>query len=77
MGAGASSSVSVEGSVAPGYESVKEMFEHNFRRGAEESAQLCVYVGDEKVSLIYWKNSIFTLIGCGFVGLRRQSRLHW
>ena len=42
MGQGASSSVSVEGSVAPGYESVKEMFEHNFRRGAEESAQLCV-----------------------------------
>ena len=49
MGAGASSSVKVEGSVAPGYETVKEMFEHNFRRGAEESAQLCVYVGDEKV----------------------------
>ena len=42
-------SVKVQGSVSPGYESVKELFESNFKRGAEESAQLCVYVGEEKV----------------------------
>lgn len=35
--------------MSPGFETVKEMFEKNFRRGAEESAQLCVYVGEEKV----------------------------
>ena len=39
----------MQGSVSPGYESVKELFESNFKRGAEESAQLCVYVGEEKV----------------------------
>eukprot|EP00092_Neocalanus_flemingeri_P035097 GFUD01038195.1.p1 GENE.GFUD01038195.1~~GFUD01038195.1.p1 ORF type:complete len:419 (+),score=109.73 GFUD01038195.1:184-1440(+) len=39
----------VEGTVAPGYETVKEMFEENFRAGREENAQLCVYVGDEVV----------------------------
>ena len=39
----------IEGSVAPGYESVKKIFEANFDRGAEENSQLCVYVGEEKV----------------------------
>ena len=47
MGQSSSKSVSVEGFVAPGYESVREMFERNFSRGAEESSQLCVYVGEE------------------------------
>ena len=49
MGQKSSRPVKVEGSVSPGFETVKEMFEKNFRRGAEESAQLCVYVGEEKV----------------------------
>lgn len=49
MGQKSSQLVRVEGSVSPGFESVKEMFEKNFRRGAEDSAQLCVYVGEEKV----------------------------
>merc|ERR1711874_198361 len=48
-GQNSSRPVKVEGSVSPGFETVKEMFEKNFRRGAEESAQLCVYVGEEKV----------------------------
>merc|ERR1712130_149074 len=46
MGQGQST---IEGTVAPGYESVKELFEENFRTGRETSAQLCVYVGEEKV----------------------------
>jgi len=49
MGQSSSQPVKVKGSVSPGYESVKELFENNFKRGAEESAQLCVYVGEEKV----------------------------
>jgi len=39
----------IHGTVAPGYESVKDMFTDNFRAGREENAQLCVYVGDELV----------------------------
>ena len=39
----------ISGTVAPGYESVKQLFEANMGRLAEENAQLCVYVGDEKV----------------------------
>ena len=51
MGQGCSCRVhdSVGGTVAPGYESVKVMFEENFHRGSDESSQLCVYVGEEKV----------------------------
>ena len=35
-------------SLNKGYESVKQMFESNFIRGADENSQLCVYVGEEK-----------------------------
>ena len=49
MGQKSSQPVKVEGTVSPGFESVKEMFENNFRRGADDSAQLCVYVGEDKV----------------------------
>ena len=49
MGSNNSKTIQAEGFVAPGFESVKEMFENNFSRGAEESAQLCVYVGEEMV----------------------------
>ena len=37
------------GSVAPGFEPVREAFEQNFLNGLESRAQLCVYVGEEKV----------------------------
>ena len=52
MGQKSSKPVKVEGTVSPGFESVKEMFENNFRRGADDSAQLCVYVGEEKVTFV-------------------------
>lgn len=39
----------IEGTVAPGFESVKRLYEHNMRTLAEESTQLCVYYGGEKV----------------------------
>jgi len=39
----------VQGTVSPGYETVKEMFEENFRQGREKNAQLCVYVKEKKV----------------------------
>ena len=49
MGTANSKTIQAEGYVAPGFESVKKMFEQNFQRGADESSQLCVYVGEEKV----------------------------
>jgi len=39
----------VEGEVAPGYESVKDLFISKFEIGCEENSQLCVYVKGEKV----------------------------
>ena len=41
--------IEIHGTVSPGYETVKELSEKNFTEGREENAQLCVYVGDEKV----------------------------
>ena len=35
--------------MAPGYETVQQMFEENFRSGSEEKSQLCVYVDGEVV----------------------------
>lgn len=49
MGQSGSRGVTVQGKVAPGYESVKKIFQENFNTGREESAQLCVYVGKEIV----------------------------
>ena len=49
MGTKQSSHVAIQGSVEPGFDSVKQLFENNFTRGSEESAQLCVYVGDRRV----------------------------
>ena len=49
MGQTSSNSRLVEGFVAPGFENVRKMFEENFRRGSDESSQLCVYVGEEVV----------------------------
>lgn len=39
----------ISGTVAPGFESVQQLFERNMKTLAEENAQLCVYVGDERV----------------------------
>ena len=39
----------IEGSVAPGFESVKQLYEHKMRTLAEKSTQLCVYYNGEKV----------------------------
>lgn len=41
--------IRIEGTVAPGFESVKQLYEHNMRTLAEKNTQLCVYHGDEKV----------------------------
>lgn len=41
--------IRIEGSVAPGFESVKQLYEHNMRTLAERNTQLCVYHGEEKV----------------------------
>merc|ERR1712002_1067911 len=49
MGQAYGKNYKVEGSVAPGYEAVREMFEENFKAGREDNAQLCVYVGEEMV----------------------------
>jgi CubicO group peptidase (beta-lactamase class C family) len=39
----------LEGTVAPGFESVMRLYDYNMRNLAERSTQLCVYYGDEKV----------------------------
>lgn len=49
MGQRASRGVAVQGTVAPGYETVRDIFQENFDKGREESAQLCVYVGEQQV----------------------------
>lgn len=49
MGQSFSQSYVVQGSVAPGYESVRELFSDNIRSGKERNAQLCVYVEGECV----------------------------
>ena len=41
--------IRIHGSVSPGYESVRDMFEENFKKGSEINAQLCVYVKERKV----------------------------
>ena len=61
MGQKISQPVKVEGAVSPGFETVKEMFENNFRRGAEDSAQLCVYVREEKVTFVILEYLRFSL----------------
>jgi CubicO group peptidase (beta-lactamase class C family) len=39
----------IEGSVAPGFESVQQLYEHNMRTMAEENSQLCIYHQGNKV----------------------------
>ena len=63
MGQTSSKTAVVEGFVAPGYESVKEMFEENFSRGADESSQLCVYVAGEMVVDLWGSTTISSYTG--------------
>jgi len=39
----------IEGRVAPGFESVQRLYEHNMRNLAERNTQLCVYYNGERV----------------------------
>jgi len=43
----------VSGSVAPGYQPVRDLFEENFLAGEESCAQLCVYLGEERIIDLY------------------------
>jgi hypothetical protein len=45
----------IRGHVSPGFESVREEFEAGFRTGFEFNAQLCVYVGQERVVDLWGK----------------------
>jgi len=49
MGANYSVTAIVKGDVAPGYESVRDLFKSNIESGKERNAQLCVYVDGERV----------------------------
>ena len=41
--------ICIQGTVAPGFESVKRLYENEMRTGAEENTQLCVYHRGERV----------------------------
>lgn len=47
----------IEGTVAPGFESVKQLYEHNMHSLAERNTQLCIYVGEERV-VDLWASAI-------------------
>ncbi|MEM7019934.1 MAG: serine hydrolase domain-containing protein [Pseudomonadota bacterium] len=47
----------IQGTVAPGFESVKALYEHNMRTLKERNTQLCIYVGEEKV-VDLWASAI-------------------
>jgi CubicO group peptidase (beta-lactamase class C family) len=49
MKQGEQAQIRIEGTVAPGFESVKHLYEHNMRTLAERDTQLCVYHREEKV----------------------------
>ena len=49
MSSSAPSLLQINGSVAPGFESVRDCFKHQMRTLAERNAQLCVYHKGEKV----------------------------
>merc|ERR1712241_182576 len=63
MGQTSSHSRVVEGFVAPGFENVRKMFERNFNRGADESSQLCVYVGGEVVVDLWGSTTLSSYTG--------------
>ena len=41
--------IQINGTVAPGFESVEQLFDHQMHTMAEQNAQLCVYHRGEKV----------------------------
>ena len=47
----------IEGTVAPGFEPVRRLYERNMRMLAERNTQLCVYVGEDKV-VDLWASAI-------------------
>ena len=47
----------IDGVVAPGFESVRTLYENNMRTLAERNTQLCVYVGDTCV-VDLWASAI-------------------
>ena len=47
----------IQGDVAPGFESVKALYERNMHTLAERNTQLCVYVGEERV-VDLWASAI-------------------
>jgi CubicO group peptidase (beta-lactamase class C family) len=49
MGQSTTNHIQIHGAVAPGFESVEQLFEHQMRTMAERNAQLCVYHRGEKV----------------------------
>jgi CubicO group peptidase (beta-lactamase class C family) len=49
MSHGTNKDFRIEGSVAPGFESVRELYEHNMHTMAEENTQLCIYHKGTKV----------------------------
>ena len=49
--------ITVKGSVAPEFESLQRLFSKNMQQLAENSAQLCVYVADQKV-VDLWANPL-------------------
>ena len=65
----------VSGRVAPGYETVRQMFEENFRSGSEENSQLCVYVEGELVVDLWTNRDGFTGWSKNMVRIRVQTRI--
>ncbi len=47
----------VRGTVAPGFEPVRDLFRDHFKRGLEEDAQVCAYVEEEKVVDLWCSSS--------------------
>ena len=43
--------ITVEGTTAEGFESIRSLFEQNMHRYLENKAQLCIYVDDRCVSI--------------------------
>ena len=69
--------VEVHGTVKAGFESVRQLFQENFSRGEERSAQVCVFYRGEKVKLVKQQNfSIILLVGGGLVGILLQLSLY-
>jgi hypothetical protein len=49
MGRNETAKIWIEGTVAPGFESVRELYEHNMQTFEERNTQLCIYDKGERV----------------------------